>query len=411
MMDLFTKCFEYARADQAKALDVYPYFHRLTSGQDNIVEIEGRRTIMLGSNNYLGLTSDERVKRAAIAAVEQYGSGCSGSRFLNGNLDLHEDFERDHADFIGKEACLTFSTGYQSNLAIISAITGRNDYILSDSFNHASIVDASRLSFAKTIKYKHNDMDELERLLSKCAEEAKGGILIVTDGVFSMEGEICNLPEIVRLAKQYGARTLVDDAHALGVLGKTGAGTAEHFGLNDEVDLIMNTFSKSYASLGGCVLGDAKVVNYIKHVSRPFIFSASMPPALVGAARESLNILRDEPERVSRLHQITSLMKERLSEYPYVRVHQNGNDIVPIIPLMTGTITNTLYAAKLLLEAGVYVNPVLPPAVQDGSCLLRTSYTATQSDELLQEAAAIIGGVFQYIHDNPLPAELSGIEI
>lgn len=254
-------------------------------------------------------------------------------------------------------------------------------------------------------------MDELERLLSKCAEEAKGGILIVTDGVFSMEGEICNLPEIVRLAKQYGARTLVDDAHALGVLGKTGAGTAEHFGLNDEVDLIMNTFSKSYASLGGCVLGDAKVVNYIKHVSRPFIFSASMPPALVGAARESLNILRDEPERVSRLHQITSLMKERLSEYPYVRVHQNGNDIVPIIPLMTGTITNTLYAAKLLLEAGVYVNPVLPPAVQDGSCLLRTSYTATQSDELLQEAAAIIGGVFQYIHDNPLPAELSGIEI
>ena len=410
-MDLFKKCYEYTRVDQVKAMGIYPYFHRLTSGQDNVVQINGRCTIMLGSNNYLGLTSDERVKQASIEAIRKYGSGCSGSRFLNGNLDLHEDLERDQAEFLGKEACLTFSTGFQSNLAIISALVGRNDFILSDSFNHASIVDATRLSFAKTLKYQHNDMQELERLLKKCNEKRSGGILIVTDGVFSMEGEICNLPEIVRLAKKYGARIMVDDAHALGVLGERGAGTAEHFGLVDEVDLIMNTFSKSYASLGGCVAGERKVIEYIKHVARPFIFSASITPASVGAAHAALKILKSEPERVTRLHKITARMKELLSQYPHVKVHQNGNDLVPIIPLITGTTTNTLYAATLLLKAGIYVNPVLPPAVQDGSCLLRTSYTATQSDELLEEAAAIIGSVFQEMHDNPLPPELSTTDI
>lgn len=411
-MDLFQKCYEYHRVDDAKKLNVYPYFNALTSGQDNIVLINGKRTIMLGSNNYLGLTSDERVKEAAIKAIEKYGSGCSGSRFLNGTLDLHANLEEEQAAFLNKEACVTFSTGFQSNLSIISAITDRNDFILTDSFNHASIVDGTRLTFAKTMKYKHNDMAHLEKLLKKCsAEEKKGGVLIVTDGVFSMEGEICNLPEIVKLAKQYGARILVDDAHALGVLGKRGAGTAEYFGLEDEVDLIMNTFSKSYASLGGCVVGEKKVIEYIKHVARPFIFSASIPPAQVAAAHESLRILRAEPERVTRIHEVTKKMKTMLKQFPHVDVRESNNDLVPIIPLVTGTVTNTLYAAKCLLESGIYVNPVLPPAVSNGNCLLRTSYTATQSDELLEEAAAIIGNVFEYIATNPLPEELNGIEI
>ncbi len=410
-MDLFQKCYDYNRVDQAKALDVYPYFHELTSGQDNIVMLEGRKTIMLGSNNYLGLTSDPRVKKAAMDAIEQYGSGCSGSRFLNGTLDLHANLEKEQAEFLHKEACCTFSTGFQSNLAIISALTGRRDFILSDSYNHASIVDGTRLSFAKTLKYAHNDMAELERLLKKCHEADQGGILIVTDGVFSMEGEICNLPRIVELAKHYGARILVDDAHALGVLGDHGRGTAEHFGLEDEVDLIMNTFSKTYASLGGCVVGERKVIEYIKHVARPFIFSASIPPGQVAAAHEALRILRAEPERVQRVREVTRTMKEKLRALPHVVVHESGNDIVPIIPVVTGTVTNTLYTAKLLLEAGVYVNPVLPPAVPEGSCLLRTSYTATQSDELLEQAAQIIGQVFQYIHDNPVPEGLANVEL
>lgn len=410
-MDLFTKCYEYHRVDQAKALDVYPYFHKLTSGQDNVVQIEGKRTIMLGSNNYLGLTADPRVKEAAIRAVEKYGSGCSGSRFLNGNLDLHEAFEEEQAAFLGKEACLTFSTGFQSNLGIISAITGRNDFIVSDSFNHASIVDACRLSFAKFLKYQHNDMQDLERILQQCAEKEKGGILIVTDGVFSMEGEICNLPEIVRLGKKYGARILVDDAHALGVLGETGAGTAEHFGLVDEVDLIMNTFSKSYASLGGCVVGERAVIEFIQHTSRPFIFSASIPPAQIAAAHEALRILKAEPERVKRIHEVSKRMRKELAQHPYIHVHDSGNEIVPIIPLVTGTVVQTLYTSKMLLEEGVYVNPVLPPAVKDGYCLLRTSYTATQTDELLAEASGILGRVFQYLEENPLPPELRDIEI
>lgn len=410
-MDLFQKCYDYNRVDMARSLDVYPYFNELTSGQDNEVQMHGRRTIMLGSNNYLGLTSDERVKEAAIKAIEKYGTGCSGSRFLNGTLDLHAALEREQAEFLNKEACLTFSTGFQSNLSIISALTSRNDYILSDSFNHASIVDGTRLSFAKTIKYPHSDMDALEKSLEKCANEGKGGILIVTDGVFSMEGEICDLPTIVKLAKQYGARILVDDAHALGVLGKRGAGTAEYFGLEDEVDLIMNTFSKSYASLGGCVVGEAKVIEFIKHVARPFIFSASIPPAQIAAAHESLRILRSEPERVARIHEITTKMKAMLKALPHVEVRESNNDLVPIIPLMTGTVTNTLYTAKMLLEAGIYVNPVLPPAVQEGHCLLRTSYTATQSDALLEEAAGIIGAVFKKIHDEPVPDALAGIEI
>ncbi|HAL74378.1 MAG TPA: 8-amino-7-oxononanoate synthase [Clostridiales bacterium] len=399
-MDLFQKCREYTTARQAMAMGVYPFFHMLTSGQDTEVIMEGHRTIMMGSNNYLGLTADPRVKDAAVKAIEKYGSGCSGSRFLNGTLDLHVELEQALAKFLQKEDCLIFSTGFQSNLSIISSITGRNDYILSDSLNHASIVDGARLSFAKTLKYKHNDMEDLERLLERCATDEKAGILVVTDGVFSMEGEICNLPEIVRLSRKYGARIMVDDAHSIGVLGEHGRGTAEYFGLTDEVDLIMNTFSKTLASLGGCVAGSADAIHFIKHTARPFIFSASIPPANVAAAREALRILEAEPQRVRRLNEISAYMRRGLAQLPFVKVHDSGNDLVPIIPILTGTVGRTLFTAKTLLDNGVYVNPVFPPAVPGDNCLLRTSYTATHTNEQLDEALAIFGRVFADLAEN-----------
>ena len=400
-MDLFMKCQEYTRAKNAIKLNVYPYFHHLNSGQDSEVIMEGKRTLMFGSNNYLGLTSDPRVKEAAIKAVEKYGTGCSGSRFLNGTLDIHLELEAELADFLQKEAALVFSTGYQSNLAIISSLVGRNDYILSDSLNHASIIDGTRLAIGRTLKYKHNDMEDLERLLEKCAAEEGAGILIVTDGVFSMEGDICNLPEIVRLAKKYGARTLIDDAHSIGVLGERGRGTAEYFGLTHQVDLIMNTFSKTLASLGGCVAGSEEVIHYIKHNARPFIFSASIAPAQIGAARESLRILAAEPQRVRRLNEIAAYMKHGLQALPQVRIQESGNELVPIIPVMTGTVGRTLVTARVLLEQGVYVNPVLPPAVAMESCLLRTSYTATHTKAQLDEGLAIFDAVTRELAEHP----------
>lgn len=399
-MDLFQKCRDFTRAHQAMELGIYPFFHMLTSGQDTEVMMNGRRTLMLGSNNYLGLTADPRVKAAAIKAVEKYGSGCSGSRFLNGTLDIHVELEAAMARFLKKEDCIVFSTGFQSNLSIISAVTSRCDYILSDSMNHASIVDATRLSFARTIKYRHSDMNDLRRLLERCSADEKGGILIVTDGVFSMEGEICNLPEIVKLAKAYGARVMVDDAHSIGVLGEHGRGTAEYFGLEDEVDLIMNTFSKTLASLGGCVVGDASVIHYIRHTARPFIFSASIPPAQVAAAREALRILEAEPQRVRRLNEISAYMKKGLKQIAAVKVRESGNDLVPIIPILTGSAGRTMYTAKELLDHGVYVNPVFPPAVPSDSCLLRTSYTATQTNAQLDEALAIIEQVYTEMASN-----------
>lgn len=399
-MDLFQKCRDFTRAHQAMELGIYPFFHMLTSGQDTEVMMNGRRTLMLGSNNYLGLTADPRVKAAAIKAVEKYGSGCSGSRFLNGTLDIHVELEAAMARFLKKEDCIVFSTGFQSNLSIISAVTSRCDYILSDSMNHASIVDATRLSFARTIKYRHSDMNDLRRLLERCSADEKGGILIVTDGVFSMEGEICNLPEIVKLAKAYGARVMVDDAHSIGVLGEHGRGTAEYFGLEDEVDLIMNTFSKTLASLGGCVVGDASVIHYIRHTARPFIFSASIPPAQVAAAHEALRILEAEPQRVRRLNEISAYMKKGLKQIAAVKVRESGNDLVPIIPILTGSAGRTMYTAKELLDHGVYVNPVFPPAVPSDSCLLRTSYTATQTNAQLDEALAIIEQVYTEMASN-----------
>ncbi|MDO5738206.1 MAG: aminotransferase class I/II-fold pyridoxal phosphate-dependent enzyme [Eubacteriales bacterium] len=402
-MDIFEKCRLYKRVEIAKQYGIYPYFHEISSAQDNVVTMEGHEVIMLGSNNYLGLTSDPRVKAAAIASIEHYGTGCSGSRFLNGNLDLHRKLEEAQARFLKKEACLCFSTGFQSNLGIISAIAGRNDYILSDALNHASINDACRLSFAKTYKYAHSDMGELERLLRRIrgSGSKEAGILIVSDGVFSMEGEICKLPEIVDLARQYNARILIDDAHGLGVLGASGAGTAEHFGLEAEVDLIMNTFSKSYASLGGCVAGSADVINYIKHVSRPFIFSASISPAMAASALAAQEILASEPERVTQVQENSRFMWAELQKYPAVKLLDKGNDIIPIIAILSGNPARTLYSAQALLTAGVYVNPVLPPAVDENSCLLRSSYSATQSKEILAKAAAIIGTTFAKLDADP----------
>lgn len=383
-MDLFDKCYKPSLANQARDLGIYPYFHALQSRQDTEVIMEGKRRIMLGSNNYLGLTTEPEVIEAGIKALEKYGTGCSGSRFLNGTLQMHLELEDELARFLHKEAAMTFSTGFQSNLGIISAIAGHGDYILNDKENHASIYDACKLSYAKTFSYKHNDMADLERILQNIS--GKGGILIVTDGVFSMTGEIANIPEIVRLAKQYGARVMIDDAHGLGVLGEGGRGTASHFGLEDEVDIYMGTFSKSLASLGGYMVGKADVVDYVKHASRPFIFSASIPPSSCAVALASLRHLNAHPELVARLNS--------LSNYARKCFKNKGVKIIeaatPIIPIYTYEMENTLIKAKLIYEAGVYTNPVLPPATNPGECLLRTSYMATLTEELLDEATDII---------------------
>ena len=386
-MDIFQKCFEYTQAKEAIEAGIYPYFHVLNSGQDT--EINGKRTIMIGSNNYLGLTSDERVKEAAIKALEKYGSGCSGSRFLNGTLDLHIELETEIGKFLGKDDVIAFSTGFQANLGILSAIAGRNDYIISDRGNHASIVDGCRLSFARMIKYNHNDMEDLERALKAVPEKA--GKIIVSDGVFSMEGDICNLPEMVKLAEKYGARIMVDDAHGIGVVGKHGRGTAEYYGLEDKVDLIVGTFSKSLASLGGFVAGSSDVMHYVRHVSRPFIFSASISPSNAAAALEALRILENEPERVKRLWDMGDYMRKGFNELGI----DIGKSETPIIPVMTYEDIQTFYIAKQLLEEGVYVNPVISPAVNPGEALLRTSYTATHTTEQLDYALDKFKKVFK----------------
>lgn len=387
-MDIFKKCYDYTSAKEAIAAGVYPYFHVLDSGQDSEVIIDGKRTIMIGSNNYLGLTSDERVKKAALEAVREYGSGCSGSRFLNGTLSIHVELEKNLADFLHKEAALTYSTGFQTNLGIISAIAGRNDYILCDRSNHASIIDGCRLSFAKLVKYKHSDMEDLERILKSIPDNY--GRLIVTDGVFSMEGDICKLPDIVKLARKYDARILVDDAHGLGVMGKGGRGTAEYFNLEDEVDIIMGTFSKSLASLGGYIAAKEDVIHFVKHTSRPFIFSASIPPACAAAAREALKILKTEPERVKRLWDNADFMRKGFNSLGLT----TGNSETPVVPVMTWDDYRTFKIAKELLEEGVFVNPVITPAVTPGNALLRTSYTATHTREQLEFALEGFKNVF-----------------
>lgn len=392
-MDLFSKCSSLDQLKLVQEKGIYPYFHKLETRQDTEVKIEGKKTIMLGSNNYLGLTSHPEVIEAAVEAVKQYGSGCSGSRFLNGTLDIHVKLEEELAEFLRKEAVMTFSTGFQSNLGIISALAGRNDVIVGDKENHASIYDACRLSYAKLLRYEHNDMEDLERVLQSIPEDK--GILIVTDGVFSMSGDIANLPEIVRLAKKYGARIMVDDAHGLGVLGKHGRGTAEYFGLEDEVDIYMGTFSKSLASLGGYMAAKKEVVEYVKHVSRPFIFSASITPASVASARAALNIIKREPERIKALLDISDYMRKGLKQLG-IKIMDS---VTPIIPIYTYYNIPTFVACKLLLERGVYVNPVISPATPVGQSLLRTSYTATHTKEQMDYAMMQIKEVLDIVKD------------
>lgn len=379
-------------AEDVKAMGLYPYFHQITSKQHCEVNMEGRRTIMLGSNNYLGLTSDQRIIDAAKEALDQYGTGCSGSRFLNGTLSIHIELEEKLAEFFHKEAVMTFSTGFQTNLGIISAIVGRHDNMYYDKANHASLVDAARLSFGKLTKFNHNDMTNLEELIAKCPDNR--GKIIAVDGVFSMEGDICNLPEIIRIAHQYGARVMVDDSHSAGVMGQTGRGTGEYFGLEKEVDLIMGTFSKSFASLGGFVAGEKKVIEYARHSSRPFIFSASIPPSNVAAVLKALEILKQEPERLVRLNENAEYMRKGFRQLGLPA----GDSVAPIIPIMTYKDIRTFEICKALLENGVYVNPVVSPAVNPGESLLRTSYMATHTREQLDYALDKFDIVFNKLY-------------
>ena len=388
-MDLFETCINQPMIETTRAENIYPYFHALESRQDTEVIMEGKRRIMLGSNNYLGLTVHPDVIDAAKRALDQYGTGCSGSRFLNGTLRLHLELEAELAEFLGKEAAMTFSTGFQSNLGIISALVTRQDYLVCDKENHASIYDACRLSYGKMVRYNHNDMDSLEKCLKAIPQTA--GILIITDGVFSMSGDICKLDEIVALAKKYGARTMVDDAHGFGVLGNCGRGTADYFGLTDQVDIIMSTFSKSLASLGGFMAADAKIIDYARHVSRPFIFSASIPPANAASALAALRLIRTSPEIPARLLALADYMRSGLK----ARNIAIRDSKTPIIPIYTYDALRTLKINRRLYEEGVYVNCVLPPATPQGECLLRTSLMASHTEALLDEAMDTIARVLE----------------
>jgi len=376
-MDLFEKCSKiYEQTEGLKKSGNYFYFRKLESPQDSEVVIYGKRVIMAGSNNYLGLTNHPRVKEAAIKAIEKYGSGCAGSRFLNGTLEIHEELEEKLARFFRKESALVFATGYQTNLGAISALIGRNDVAIIDKYDHASIIDGCRLSFGHVKKFRHNDMKDLEKVL----EQTKGkGQLIIIDGVFSMEGDIANLPSIVKLAKGYGARIMVDDAHAIGVLGAGGRGTPEHFALEDEVDLIMGTYSKSLAAIGGFVAGSTEAINFIKHIGRSMIFSASLPPALVASASEALNIIEEQPQLRIQLWKNTHKMLQGYRTLGY----NTGTSETPIIPIIIGDNMKVYTMCKLLFQHGVFVNPIVSPAVPPGRELLRTSFMATHTEEQL----------------------------
>lgn len=375
-MDIFTKCREFTMAKEAIAQGLYPYFLPLDENEGTEVVYQGNRLIMCGSNNYLGLTTHPRLKEAASQAIDRYGTSCTGSRFLNGTLSLHHQLEHELAEWVGKEAALVFSTGMQVNLGTISAIVGRGDYVILDKDDHASIVDGARLGYGKLERYIHNDMAHLERVLQSLPESA--GKLIVVDGLFSMEGDLAPLPEIVPLAKKYGARLMVDDAHSMGVFGG-GRGTAAHFGITDEVDLIMSTFSKSFASLGGFIAGDEDVIHYIKHFARSLIFSASIPASNAVAALTALQIMREEPERIERVNVIGEKMRKAYTQLGF----NIGHSVSPIVPIIIGDNDLTFMMWKSLFENGVFVNPVISPAVSAGHQLLRTSYMATHTDEQL----------------------------
>lgn len=367
-------------ADLIRAQGVYPYFRVIESGQETEVILNGKRVLMFGSNSYLGLTNHPRIAEAASAAIEKYGSGCAGSRFLNGTLDLHIELESRLAAYTGKEDAILFSTGFQANLGVLSALSGRADVLLLDEYDHASIIDGSRLSFSRVIKYRHNDMQDLEHRLQLLPADAFK--LIVTDGIFSMEGDIANLPAITALADQYGAAVMVDDAHALGVIGVNGAGTASHFKLTNETDLIMGTFSKSLASLGGFVAGDREVIDYLKHKARSLIFSASMTPASTASVIAALDIIEQEPQRINKLWDNTNYMMGLLQEHGF----DTGDTQSPIIPVRIGDNHKTFLFTKALQDKGVFVNPVVSPAVPSESSLIRLSLMSTHSFSQIEEA-------------------------
>jgi len=384
---LRSKLATYTRPAEVKKQGIYPYFREISSDQDTVVKMNGKDVLMFGSNSYLGLTNHPKLKEASKKAIDKYGSGCAGSRFLNGSLDIHTELEEKLAAFVGKDEALVFSTGYQVNLGVISSVVGRQDYILLDATNHACIIDGARLAFARKLKYRHNDMESLEKTLQRIPSEVIK--LIVTDGVFSMEGDICKLPQIVELAKKYNANIMVDDAHSLGVLGRGGRGTADHFGLTDDVDLIMGTFSKSLASIGGFIAADHDTINYLKHHARSLIFSASIAPANAASVIAALDLIQEEPERIDQLWDITRYTMEGLKALGL----ETGPTETPIIPIYVRSDEKVFKLTAMLQEEGVFVNPVISPAVASEDSLIRFSLMAThtraQVDEALDKIAKV----------------------
>ena len=383
------KLAKYDAPQRAMAMGIYPYFREIQSDQDTEVMISGKKVLMFGSNAYLGLTNHPKVKEAAIEAVKKYGTGCAGSRFLNGTLDLHIQLEKRLAEFVGKEDAIVYSTGFQVNLGVVSCLTGREDYILWDELDHASIIEGHRLSFSTKLKYKHNDMESLEKQLQKCDPDKVK--LIVTDGVFSMEGDVAKLPEIVALAKKYNASVMVDEAHGIGVFGRQGRGTCDHFGVSQDVDLIMGTFSKSFASIGGFIAADESIINYLRHHSRSYIFSASNTPAATAAANAALDIMMNEPERIQHLWDLTHYALDGFRQMGC----EIGHTSTPIIPLFIRDNDLTFLIVKELFEAGIFVNPVVSPAVASEDTLIRFSLMATHTKEQLDYALETIHKVFK----------------
>ena len=374
------KLAKYDAPQRAMAMGIYPYFREIQSDQDTEVLISGKKVLMFGSNAYLGLTNHPKVKEAAIEAIKKYGTGCAGSRFLNGTLDLHLQLEKRLAEFVGKEDAIVYSTGFQVNLGVVSCITGREDYILWDELDHASIIEGHRLSFSTKLKFKHNDMDSLEKQLQKCEPDKVK--LIVIDGVFSMEGDVAKLPEIVALAKKYNASVMVDEAHGIGVFGDHGRGTCNHFGVTNDVDLIMGTFSKSFASIGGFIAADSSIINWLRHNARTYIFSASNTPAATASALEALHIIQNEPERLEALWEATNYALKRFREAGF----EIGATESPIIPLYVRDTEKTFMVTKLAFDEGVFINPVIPPACAPQDTLVRVALMATHTKEQIDRA-------------------------
>ena len=379
-MDLFDKCRQFTKVEETKSLGLYPYFQPISSEQDTEVVINGKKVLMLGSNSYLGLTVHPKVKQAAIDATKKYGTGCAGSRFLNGSLDIHAELESQLADFVHKEKSLLFSTGFQSNLGAIAGLVNKGEYVILDKSDHASIVDGTKLSYGEVKRFVHNDMKSLERVLASIDIDTPK--MIVVDGVYSMDGDIANLKEIVKLKKRYNARLMVDDAHALGVIGKNGRGTADYFGLTDEVDIIMGTFSKSFASLGGFLAADSYVITYLRHFARSLIFSASITPASTAAVLASLEIMKNNQGLIDKLWDNTNRMRDGLHKMGY----DTGTSCTPIIPVIIGDDEKVLLMRKMLFDRGVFVNPVVSPAVPKNKTLIRLSLMATHTFEQIDYA-------------------------